>query len=235
MIRKTDLATALHAPRKKPAGLEEAVSAAGMHANAATETTVAPGTASRSRRPRPQGMGTDQFLYFFLRLRKNEVRRVVQRAKSLYPGDTPEKLARRLVNTQCALSFLGGALLYLPQMVPVAGNALKIAGFAGGASVMTRMHLYLILEIALLFDHDIDDQARVPEMMAIIAASGISATSPYLVTALNWHRLAAIPTSGLTVVAITQMIGAAAIRHYKRQRQVLASPQPFTEPQPAGA
>lgn len=228
------MATALRTRSKKPVGLGEAVSAAGLHANAGMETTVTPGPVPGSRRPKPQGMGTDQFLYFFLRLRKNEVRRVVQRAKSLYPGETPEKLARRLVNTQCALSFIGGALLYLPQMVPVAGNALKIAGFAGGASVMTRMHLYLILEIALLFDHDIDDQARVPEMMAIIAASGISATSPYLVTALNWHRLAAIPTSGLTVVAITQMIGAAAIRHYSRQCQALEAGPPATEPLAAG-
>ena len=46
------------------------------------------------------------------------------------------------------------------------GQALKILGVAGGASVLTRMHLYLIMEIALLYGKDIEDQARVPEMVA---------------------------------------------------------------------
>jgi hypothetical protein len=168
-----------------------------------------------------QGLATDQFLYFFLRLRKGEIRRVVERARSLYPDETPEQLARRLINTQSALSFVGGALLHLPQLLPVAGSALKFGGFAGGASVLTRMHLFLILEVALLFGKDIDDKARIPEMMAIVAASGLSAASPFVVSALKWHPAAAIPASGLTSVMVTQMIGAAAVRLYSRQSKPL--------------
>lgn len=171
---------------------------------------------------KPQGLATDQFLYFFLRLRKGEVRRVVQRAQSLYPGETPEQLARRLINTQCALSFIGGAILHLPQLVPVAGNVLKLSGFAGGASIMTRMHLYLILEVALLYGHDIDDRARVPEMVAVIGASGASATTPFLVNALDWHPLAAIPTSGVAVTAVTQLVGRAAIKLYEHKNRKAA-------------
>jgi hypothetical protein len=169
-------------------------------------------------RKKTQGMVTDEFLYFFLRLRKGEVRRVVQRVKSLYPDDTPEQLARHLINTQSVLSFVGGAILHLPQLVPVAGNVWKLAGFAGGASVMTRMHLYLILEIALLFDHDIEDKARIPELIGVIAASGASAATPYLVSQLQWNPLAAIPASGVTASLVTQIIGAEAIRIYKDKR-----------------
>lgn len=219
MAKKVSLATAVHRvlSRSTPSHFpsvtprqsgEVVMDAPPVHA---TEYTPRP--------PKPQGLATDQFLYFFLRLRKGEVRRVVQRAQAIYPGETPDKLARRLVNTQSTLSFLGGTLLHLPQLLPVAGSALKFAGFAGGASIMTRMHLYLILEIALLYGLDIDDQARVPEMMAIVAASGIAATSPLLVHALKWHPLAAIPTSGLTVLTMTQLIGAAAIRHYSKAIQ----------------
>ena len=140
-------------------------------------------------RRRTQSMVTDEFLYFFLRLRKGEVRRVVQRVKSLYPDDTPEQLAQHLINTQSVLSFVGGAILHLPQLVPVAGNIWKLAGFAGGASVMTRMHLYLILEIALLFGHDIEDKARVPELISVIAASGASAATPTHVISTSPNRI----------------------------------------------
>ena len=173
-----------------------------------------------------QGIAEDQFFYFFLRLRKGEIRRVVQRAQSLYPGESPEQLARRLINAQSALSFFGGALLHLPQLFPVPGNVLKFAGFAGGASAMTRMHLYLILEIALLYGHDIDDRARVPEMMSVVAACGLAAATPFLVDALDWHPAAAIPVSGLTSVAVTRLIGETAIRLYQSRESGEAAKTP---------
>ena len=64
---------------------------------------------------------------------------------------TLEQRARRLIAAQNQLSFLCGALLYLPMLIPGLGQALQLLGFVGGASALTRMHLYLILEIALLY------------------------------------------------------------------------------------
>jgi hypothetical protein len=224
MATRTKLAAALHQAPNRTLG----------DTDSARETLRAgqtPQTVSVQQRiGKLQGIGTDQFLYFFLRLRKGEVRRVVQRAQSLYPGETSRQLARRLINAQSTLSFFGGALLHLPGLLPGAGTALKLAGFAGGASVVTRMHLYLILEIAHLHGHDIDDQARVPEMMAIVAASGIASASPWLIQALDWHRLAAIPAAGVGMVATTQLIGAAAIRYYSK-----AEPVPAAQLAPAPA
>ena len=226
MATRTKLAAALHqAPNRTLGGPDTT-----RETLRASQTP--PAVAAKPRSGKLQGIGTDQFLYFFLRLRKGEVRRVVQRAQSLYPGETPRQLARRLVNAQSTLSFFGGALLHLPALLTGAGTALKWAGFAGGASVVTRMHLYLILEIAHLHGHDIDDQARVPEMMAIVAASGMASASPWLIQALDWHRLAAIPAAGVGMVATTQLIGAAAIRYYAGAKPALPA-QPV--PAPAAA
>jgi hypothetical protein len=173
---------------------------------------------ARLSKPKPQSLASDQFFYFFLRLRKGEVRRVVQRVRSLYPKESPEQHARRLILAQCSLSLVGGAILYLPQLFPVIGNVWKMAGFVGGASMLARLNLYLILEIALLYGEDIDDQARVPEMMTVVAASGLSAASPFLVNALDWHPAAAIPASGLTATAVSKLIGESAIAFYKARR-----------------
>jgi len=169
---------------------------------------------------RAQSLTADQFFYFFLRLRKGEVRRVVQRVKTLYPDETPEQLARRLIFAQSSLSLVGGALLYLPTLFPVAGNVLKMVGVVGGASMLTRVNLYLILEIALLFGEDIDDQARVPEMIAVVAASGLTALSPLVVSQFDWHPAAAIPVSGLTASAMAKLIGEGAIAFYSRPRDL---------------
>jgi hypothetical protein len=171
--------------------------------------------ARRAPRPSgPQGIATDQFFYFFLRLRKHEIRRVVQRVRNLYPGESPEQLARHLIDAQSTLSFLGGSILHLPHLFPGAGQVLKYAGFMGGASILTRMHLYLVLEIALLYGLDIDDEARVPELISVIAPSTLAAGAPFLVDALDWHPAAAIPTAGLTSAAATRLIGEAAILLY---------------------
>lgn len=210
MNKRMNLSDALHR------GAAQAVKDAQAFASGpkAPDSGMPPG---RVRTIKPQGLATDQFFYFFLRLRKNEVKRVVQRAQSLYPTDSPERLARRLINTQSTLSFMAGALLHIPFLLPATGSALKFIGFAGGTSIMTRMHLYLILEIAHIYGHDVDDRARVPEMMAIIASSGLAAGAPMLVQRMGWAPMATIPAAGLTVAAITQIVGNAAISYYKRR------------------
>ena len=143
--------------------------------------------------------------------------------KSRYPDETPVQLARRLVNSKTILSLLGGSLLQLPLLFPGIGQALKLLGMVGATSLLTRMHLYLILEIALLFDKDIDDKARIPEMIAVVAATGLSVVSPTLVHSLKLHPYYAIPASGLSVAATVRLIGESAIRFYSRSDQ-LGSP-----------
>lgn len=163
-----------------------------------------------------QSLTTDHFFYFFLRLRKGEVRRTVQVLQSRYPDEDPYQLAHRVIASKSKLSLLGGSLLSLPLLVPSIGQALKLMGVVGATSMLTRMHLYMILEIALLFGKDIDDTARVPEMAAVVAATGLAASSPLLVTTLNLSPVYALPAGALSATAVTRAVGRAAIAYYRR-------------------
>jgi len=131
-----------------------------------------------------QSVLTDKFFYFFLRLRKNQVRKVVDSINTRFPEETLDQRARRLIEAQTSLSFLGGALVQLPMLIPGLGLALGLMGFVGGASALTRMHLYLILEIAHLYGKNIDDQARVPEMVP-----DSSGRAPFVITAGSFPNL----------------------------------------------
>jgi uncharacterized protein (DUF697 family) len=102
----------------------------------------------------------------------------------------------------------------LPWLVPGLGNVLKLLGVVGGASAVTRMHLYLIMEIAHLYGRDIDDQARVPEMVTVVLASGLAAGAPLLVQALKMNPLWALPVGGVASAAVVRLIGESAIRFY---------------------
>jgi hypothetical protein len=69
-------------------------------------------------------------------------------------------------------------------------------------------------EIALLYGRDIDDQARVSELMAVVAATGASVAAPYVVNAMDLTPLVTLPVAAITATATTQLIGDIAIRHY---------------------
>jgi len=173
-----------------------------------------------------QDILTENFFYFFLRLRKGHVRKVVETMNARYPDETLEQRARRLISAQTPLSFLGGTLLQLPMLIPGLGQALRLLGFVGGAATLTRMHLYLILEIALLYGRDIDDRARVPEMVSVVAATGLAAGAPLLFQAFEMSPLLALPAGGLTSASVAQLIGESAIRFYSQEGLETAVPAP---------
>jgi hypothetical protein len=167
-----------------------------------------------------QSQLTDDFFYFFLRLRKDRIRKVVKLLQERCQGETPEQLARRLIASQRQLSFLGGALLHLPMLFPGLGNAVQGLGAAGGAAVLTRMHLYLILEIALLYGMDIEDQERVSEMVQVVLATGLVAGAPFLLEIFGWNPLLAMPTAALSAATVAQLIGEQAISLYSHAAAV---------------
>lgn len=170
-----------------------------------------------------QSLTFDDFMYFFLRLRKSRIRAVVENVRTRWPDGTPEELARLIIDSHAPISLLGGALLHCPSLIPGLGQTLQALGVVMGASALTRMHLYMILEIALLYGKDIDDQARVPELMAVVAATGASVAVPFLVSALGFNPLVSIPVAGLTASTTTQLIGSMAIRYYSETLSETAS------------
>jgi hypothetical protein len=180
-------------------------------------------------RDRRQSLVVEEFFYFFLRLRKNEVRRVAQVLAARYPHDEPARNAHRLIESKSTLSLLGGALLNAPFLIPGLGQTLRLTGVVGAGSMLTRMHLYLILEIAHLFGEDIDDSARVPEMVAVVAATGLGAAAPSLLAAYGMKPILMIPTGALSMTAVTRLIGASAVRFYAARADAREHP-PAVEP-----
>jgi hypothetical protein len=163
-----------------------------------------------------QGMGTEEFFYFFLRMRKGEVRRIVGLLQTRYPNESPEQLAERLIASKSRLALLGGTLLNLPALMPGVGSSLTLAGVVGATSLLTRMNLYLINEIALVFGEDIDDTARIGDMMAVAGATAISSAAPSFVGKyLGLSPWTLLPAGALSSAAATNMIGYAAIRHFR--------------------
>ncbi len=161
------------------------------------------------------GVAMDKFFFFFFGLRRSLVRERVTELMRDYPDESPEQLARRLIDADTALSLFGGALLHLPMFAPDIGSALRLVGLAAVASPMTGLHIYLILEIALLFGRDIDDPARVPEILAIITASGLTSGTPWLLRSMQLHPLLAVTVGTLTVMAARRLIVEAAVRYYR--------------------
>ncbi len=155
------------------------------------------------------------------------MRRTVQTLRSRYPDEDPRQLAHRLIVAKSRLAMLGGSLLHLPLVAPGIGPALKLLGLVGATSMLTRMHLYLILEIALVYGRDIDDSARVPEMSAVVAATGLGAAAPpLLVQALELDPLYALPLGALSTTAVTQLIGHSAIHFFGRDLATLDDATP---------
>jgi hypothetical protein len=112
--------------------------------------------------------------------------------------------------------MLGGSLLTLPLIMPGVGQALKLLGVVGATSMLTRMHLYMIMQIALLFGKDIDDTARAREMAVVVGAAGLAAASPLLARNLGLDPHYSLPVGTLTAAATTQLIGRTAIALYSR-------------------
>ena len=166
-----------------------------------------------------QSRMTDDFFYFFLRLRKDRIRKVVADINARFPEEPVEQRARRLIEDQTQLSLVGGLILDLPTMIPGVGHALQILGFVGGTSTLVRMHLYLILQIALLYGNDIDDQARVPEMLAVVAGTGLAVGAPFVAGALGLHPLLSMVTGSLAALSMSRLIGESAIRYYSQPQE----------------
>jgi hypothetical protein len=161
------------------------------------------------------GLSWEKYFYYFMGLRKGELKKDMAIMKEQYPDDDADQLARRVVNAQVPLSVLGGAVLHVPFLVPGISPVLKFLGIATGTSVMVILNMTMLLQIALVYGYNIDDRARLKEMGAIIAASGLAGGSTLLpifnTLSPNYRALA----GATTVTTVSQLIGEAAIRYYR--------------------
>ena len=168
---------------------------------------------------RSQGLSVDKLLYFFLGLRKGEIRRRVEKLRARYPNETPPELARRVTAAERPLAMLGAALLELPLLLPAAGLPLKLLGLAGGASSLVRMHMAMVLEIALIYGFDIDDRARLKEMSLVLAATACASGVPILSRARGLGMPGSLLATTVTVSAVSELVGRSAIAYYERRME----------------
>ncbi|KAA6185531.1 hypothetical protein F2Q65_08615 [Thiohalocapsa marina] len=187
-----------------------------MSTDTTTASAHAPGHTSGRHIDQRQSLAAETFFYFFLRLRKQEIRRSVDALKRRFPDDDALRLAQRLIDAKTGVSALGGGLLYLPALLPGLGQALTLVGMVGAGSMLARLHLYLILEIACLFGEDIDDPARIPEMIGVAGAVGLGAAAPGLLTRLGIQPIYTVPAGVLSMAMVTRMVGIAATAFYGR-------------------
>jgi hypothetical protein len=138
--------------------------------------------------------------------------------RRLYPDESPEQQARRLIRSTAAISFAAGGVVHAPAVIPGFGIAFEGLGFVAGAACLARMHLYLILEIAMLFGKDIDHSERVKELGAVVAACSASAAAPVAVFATTLNPVFTLAMGALAGTTVSRVIGEAAIRRYKRSR-----------------
>ena len=166
--------------------------------------------------PKQWGLATEKYFYFFMGLRKGEIRKQVAMMKSRYPDDSPHELSKRFVASQTPLSLLSGALFHAPMFVPTIGPAIKLLGIAAGSSLLMRLNMTLVLQIALIFGHDIDSSARLKELAAIIAASGLAMYTSQLPQLADFSLQQKGIIGGAAVMTTSQLIGETAIRYYSR-------------------
>jgi hypothetical protein len=162
------------------------------------------------------GLSWEKFFYYFMGLRKGELRKDIETVRKQYPDDDADQLARRVVNAQVPLSLTGGVLLQIPWLLPGVSPALKLLGISMGASVMVILNMTMLLQIALIYGHDIDDRARLMEMFTIVAASGLAGGTsalPHLSGLQPGYKAFA---GSAAVATVSQALGEAAIRYYRR-------------------
>ena len=92
--------------------------------------------------------------------------------------------------------------------------------------------------MALGFCHsgkDIDDRARVGEMAAVVAATGVSVAAPLLVKVFALPPVYTLPVGGLSASAATRLIGYTAVRLYSGDMKPHALPGGSVSPPAAFA
>jgi len=167
------------------------------------------------------GIASEKFFYYCMGLRKGDLSKQVALMRSRYPDDSRERLAKRFVAAQIPLSLMGSALIHVPAAIPAIGPAFRFLGLASGTTVTMIFNMTLLMQIALLYGHDIDDRARFKELLAVIAATGISSASTFVVPQLAdlAPGIRAI-AGGATIITTGQLVGDIAIKYFSRKQSL---------------
>ena len=167
------------------------------------------------------GIASEKFFYYCMGLRKGDLSKQVALMQSRYPDDSTERLARRFIAAQIPLSLVGSALIHVPAAIPAMGPAFRFLGLASGTTATMILNMTLLMQIALLYGYDLDDRARFKELMAVIAATGISSASTFVLPQLaNLAPGIRAIAGGATILTTGQLIGETAIKYFSRNQSL---------------
>ena len=177
------------------------------------------------------GIASEKFFYYCMGLRKGDLSKQVALMRSRYPDDSTERLARRFIAAQIPLSLVGSALIHVPAAIPGIGPAFRFLGLASGTTATMILNMTLLLQIALLYGYDIDDRARFKELLAVIAATGVSSASTFVLPQFaNLSPGIKGVAGGAVILTTGQLIGEIAIKYFSRNQ---SSIDPDMQPDPA--
>ena len=166
------------------------------------------------------GLATEKFFYYYMGLRKADVRNLVAMMQSRYPDDSPERLARRFISAQIPLSLVGSSLIHIPTVFHTLGPAFRFMGLASGTTVMMILNMTLVMQIAMLYGHDIDDRARLKELLVIITTTGLASSStaliPQLAALAPAHKAL---TGAAAIITTSQLTGELAVKYFSRSQK----------------
>jgi hypothetical protein len=164
-------------------------------------------------------LATEKFFYYCMGLRKGDMRSQLAMMKARYPDDTPERLARRFIAAQAPLSMVSSALIHLPSMVPALGPAFRFLGTASGTTLMMTLNMTLVMQIALIYGYDLDDRARIKELLAVIAATAAATSSTVMIPQLASLKSRPRALAGSAVIMTTsQLVGEIALRYFSHKQ-----------------
>lgn len=172
-------------------------------------------------------LATEKFFYYYMGLRKNDLRKQVAMMRTRYPDDSTEQLARRFISAQIPLSLVGSSLIHIPTFVPTLGPAFRFMGLASGTTVMMILNMTLAMQIAYLYGFDLDDRSRLKELLAIVAATALASSSTALVPQLaSLSPGLKASAGGAAIVAVSHLVGEAAIKYFGRKQRLQRAQEP---------
>jgi len=170
-------------------------------------------------------LATEKFFYYCMGLRKGDMGRQVAMMKARYPDDSPERLARRFIAAQVPLSLVGSALIHAPTLLPMVGPAFRFLGLATGTTFMMILNMTLVMQIALLYGYELDDRARLRELLAAITATALTSSSTSLIPQLARLKPGMKAIAGGTAIMTTsQLIGEIAIKSFSAKQRSAETP-----------
>ena len=173
----------------------------------------------------------------FFKIDKEKISKKIDEMKKKYSMEQKKDLAARLINDKARWSSASGGASSLPGCIPGLGTAVEVGSVTLDLLNWLRMQTVLVLEIACLYNFNINTDERILDVLIILGeATGLSsfvnelkeqiagrkATKPMLTTAKDLAWMIGCHLLKRNIIRFIPIIGifASASRNYKTTKAV---------------